>query len=428
MSICCYGTKDHFKIAPSLPKFELAENIRSTAISYDTIIILDDAIDSITSSTTLFNFYRKLKNTKIIFIYENPELQVYESIFDNSYLMQLDKLSVTIIANIIANEISDEILSLSRPEAKDEDLEFELPKSLPEDPNKLIDIINDMSDKLSVLKSRNRHITKEHSLLDGKYKNAIYNINSLRNKIQKERDLMSTICEQNMQLTKFKDVAVSLMSKPENIAKTINLDLINHQNITLIHIKEIDELLFTRTFLYILKKKIEMMLGLPTKIVVLEDLNKRISYYENYYQVYNSYSSNLLYSNEFIIKKGFSDSFIADLLADRSNPRVIIIYNTIHSLTFEEKHLMNYFAAKGSPKRYGMTSDFPNHTITNYPGFPLSFEYHNEYERYKKAQLAPYHLIEKDVFNNILSDLKDILNIKKTSSIRRELDEITKIE
>ena len=102
----------------------------------------------------------------------------------------------------------------------------------------------------------------------------------------------------------------------------------------IIHIKEIDDILYLSSMLLLLKKKIETILGLPTKILVLEGTNRRSSQFKDYYNVFNTYDTSKLFSSDFITKLGYSQEFLEDMLNDKSNPRVLVI-NTIQNLAYQ---------------------------------------------------------------------------------------------
>lgn len=423
MKFCAYGTEDHIAIAPYFAKFESVLRFRETAINYDLIIILDSSVDEINSLKTAMEFYRSVKSTQFIFLYENPELSINESLFDRNYCLNFEALDNGTVNSIILNAVSDSVLQLSKSAESTQAAKFAIPKKLPADPSKLSELLHSMTARLSMSELRNRQSLK--LLIDQERRNElIYNqlsASKLReSKMQKQLEQLA-LANQQLRLTQ--DMFIRATHAEQTGAPAeVNLTNVNTNKMLIINIHEVDEMLYTRTFLKLLKKKIESRLGLPTKVVVLEEVPRKISYYDDYLRIYSQYNNNV-FSNEFIVKLGYSQDFMFDILHDTSAPRILILYNTIPSLTFSAEYSINYFATRGAPNRQPITSDFESHTITNAPGYDLSWETDWNYADYQNIDLAPMHLIESDVFNYILEDLEFAVKTKNSDILNKEWEE-----
>lgn len=432
MYVGCYGTKDHYSIATLFPNFELVSKIRETSLQYQCIIIIDKAIEQISSLTSFLRFNKKIKNTTFILLYEDKTLYPYAELFDYAYNIPLAAIDSNTIANIIGNNLTDNLLSMYQNGMKPLDLhtteDIDIPKTIPDDPHELINTINDMSADIKTLKSHNLYLTKQYLSMTNKVTELYTKLTNNMNQLRNSEKIIEEVSIHNLKLNQYREKITSLLTSNYSEELAVDLSELNKKGMYIIHIKEIDDVLYLSSMLLLLKKKIETLLGLPTKILVLEGTNKRSSQFKDYYNVFNTYDTSKLFSSDFITKLGYSQEFLEDMLNDKSNPRVLVIYNTIQNLALSDKYMINYYAIRGLPSNHGLCCNYPDHTITNVPGYPMSYEHDPNYSYYKSIGLAPYHLSERPIFNNILEDLQDTIKLKEQATLRRYVDEASKIE
>ncbi len=433
MNIGSYGSRDFILYMSTFPNFEDIASIRKSLIEYDIVLIIDSSIEAIKYPQSLFEFHRKLKGTKFILLYEKKEMLVYSRLFDKCINIRMSDMSSDVIDSILFEAMAEELhdnkdkllpIDVNYDNIRDEyeHMLLDQEKNMSTDVEILRNTVANLNKQIVELLINSRTASKEMERMSREIAILTSQNSAIRNQAAFLSDLLVESEKRNDSLLKLKESFMrTLLEETGSEYVSINLDSLNTRDVTLLVINEIEDMLFTRTFLKLLKFKIERVLGLATKVIVLEDTPKKYDYFTDYYRVVNTYN-NSIYGSEFILKVGYSQQFISDMLSDPSEPSVIIIFNSIPSLFLDAPNSANFYAMRGNPNKHAMSAELINYTITNAEGFPLSFEFDSNYQEMLEAGLAPTYLIDRNVMQLIMQDLESILKAKSNQRIQEEYE------
>lgn len=430
MATIAYGTMRHYLLASIFEEFKDASEIRKTYFQYDNIVIIDDAVENIIGLDSLINFSRALNpNVKFVLLYENDNLKAYEDLFDVSHRILLSALDMNLAEKIVSGlNAKDNLHELLKETSEYLELNEDvinplydlLPTVLPDNIDELIVIINRLADAILSSAYTTRRVLAENVRIKEalnkllRYRDGLVSNTLLTKKVNK------VLAEDNVYLGSFKEKA--LLANPRYKDNIVFYRNTEDQEILTIHIKEVDGFLFTKKFLELLTMKITYSLGLPTKFYILDDLSTRGSY-SDLTVVHDVYTLPTLYKSIGLIKVGYSQQFMEEIYNDKSSPKVIILYNTIAGLDIETSLNLNYYAVKGNPKRYPSLTDLEEYTITNYPGYEMSYSYSPDFKKLQSEKYTKDFLLQLPVFNLMLHDIKDTLKHVELEKKRKLMEQ-----
>lgn len=412
-----YGTKRTSYISSIFDNYRDVSEIRKTMYEFNTVVILDDAVESILNLPSLVKFAKRVNpELRLILLYENHLLQVYTNLFDYHNLVKLNALNDQSLLDAIEGTLDKTLIE----NMLNKDLtyqKYELPKVLPIERNELIDLINEFSNKLvyqeTIINSMNK---KYIQLVEEKQTFQTYVSKLLDDKHSLERraDIQDELL---VNLMKFRDevllnsggILVHNASLPEDVLPIV------------INIKAIDDLLYIHTILKTLQSKIIYQLDLPTKVVILEEspsiaLRKK----SDIPIIYNNYSQEILLKEDYLIKVGYNKDFMQDLLTLQTKPNVIIVYNTIRGVSLSNTKTIDLYAARSNPSQYSILQGKEAYTITNYEGYPLSFPF-NEL-KFNNKTIPNSIFLSAIIFTYIVELVSTVFNKRTLENARRLLD------
>ncbi len=416
-----YGSEKTYALSTSLTNYRDISEIRANAINASLVVILDDAVERVPNLNTLIKFLKTINpNIRLLLLYENRQFEVYSELFDASYRLPMYSVDNNTLTKALSNTLErDTLLTKVAESHKVDDTDYSLPKTLPDTREELVDIINDLSNKIMSMQSTLRYQNKE--LLEARenmHKLHIYS-SSMVQKLQRTEANLNEMLLENRQLREFKDL-ISVYQQENHISA------FTHRFKTdkiFIHIKDVDGFLMPTKFLDLLLTKVEMELGLPTKLHII-DKDSTYASYTDLYTVNSVFDKYKMSSSNKVVKVGYSKEYMEEIEDDASNPKCIIIFNKIGSLDIEAKNISNYFAVKGSPDRYTALSQMKDYVITNYPDTPMSFAYDTKYKEMQANEITSNYQISSNVFRTIISHVKHI----KKSIERSRVEQVASTE
>lgn len=430
MSTVAYGTSNNYLLASVFQEFKDASEIRKTYFQYNNIVIIDDAVENIIGLDSLVSFARALNPTvKFVLLYENVNLKAYEDLFDVSHRILLSALDMNLAEKIVSGlNDRDSLNELLKETSSYLDINTDmtnplynlLPTTLPDDPSSLVEIINRLADAILSSAYTTRRVLAENARTRETLNKLLRYRDGLLNNTLLTKEVNKLLSEDNVYLGSFKEKA--LLANPKYKDNIVFYRDTEEQGILTIHIKEIDNLLFTKKFLELLTMKITYSLGLPTKFYILDDLSTRGSY-TDLTVVHDSYTLPSIYNSIGLIKVGYSPQFMEEIYNDKSLPKVIIIYNAIAGVDIETSLNLNYYAVKGDPKRYPSLTGYEEYAITNYPGYEMSYVYREDFKRLQSDKYTRDFLLQLPVFKTMISDIKDTLNQVELENRRKLMEQ-----
>lgn len=414
-----FGSSKTFALGVNLSNFHNINTIRKEAINASLVIILDDAVEEIENISSLTNFLKRVVGTEFIFLYEQPHYAVYSSLFDAAYNVPVYALDNNTLSKLVDDSVNKhellKSLSLSLS-AKDttvnKSLAYKLPKSLPNDRRDLIGIINELGDALSSMQSSLQYLTSERDRTNTQMSALYLYTSGLIKELQTARDLSNEIARENSRLHAFKDEVQMYVQAYKEIHETYRFTT----DRLFIHIKEIDDMLFSKEFLRLLVARIEGLLGMPTKCYFLTDSAVRATKI-GYYQVTEVFDTSKLDSSQYASKIGYSRKFMEAIDNDKSNPSCVIIYNAMQNIDVIAPNIIHFYACRNSPNKYSMLIGKEAHTITNYPGFELSYTYNPDFEKTKNNRATRNIAMQLPLFKVITGQLEALDNERKDSKL-----------
>lgn len=428
MPVVAYGTEKAFILSTAFENFMDVEDIRKSYYNYDTVVVIDDAVERILGIDTLISFGKAINpSMRFILFYQNTTLEAYTDLFDVSYNINIDALDANLAEQLVSG-IRERDSLLTTLEETNADLVVDVeslnplqgivPSSLPSGRGELIDIINNLSDALiSTSYTTRRTISANKRLKDMIHRLLTYKDGMLQN-THLTKKVNERLATDNLYLKSFKEeVLLTTPRHKDNVIYTNH----NIEDIITVHIKEIDPILFTHKFLELLTTKITYSLGLPTKFYILDDLSVRASH-SPLTIIYDSFTKPTIYSSVGAIKVGYSEEFMDAIYADKSQPKVIVIFNSVAGLTLDTKSTINYYATKGDPNRYPSLTNEADNTITNYPDRPMSYSYRPEFKEMQGDAYTQDYLLHLPVFNNIVEDIKYLQDYLRQQAIKEKME------